>query len=151
MSYSELTHLLITLPQKYNAMMCILGSACAQPMRCTHVHRPAKRHRIALIAAHTWDVRCARATCAVDTQWSVYHTRHHTQWRRHSCVIRHVSHPCTIGTPLIRNTCEIVTPEMFHQTILVISLRICSFFRTPYERRGIAGQWNRGIEIGHRV
>ena len=40
-----------------------------------------------------------------------------------------------------------MAPEMFHQTISAILLRIYNFFRTPYERRGIAGQWNRGIII----
>ena len=58
--------------------------------------------------------------------------------------VPHVRHPCAIDTQLIRNTCEIA-PDMFHQTFSVILLRICSFFRTPYKRRGIAGQWNRGI------
>ena len=55
----------------------------------------------------------------------------------------HVRHPFAIDTQLKRNTCEIVAPEMFHQTISAILLRICSFFRTPYERNGIADQWNR--------
>ena len=57
----------------------------------------------------------------------------------------HVRHPCVIHTQLIRNSCEIVAPEIFHRTISAILLRICYFFRTPYERRGIVGQWNRGI------
>ena len=57
----------------------------------------------------------------------------------------HERHPCAIDTQLIRNTCEIVAPEMFHQTILVILLSICSFCHTPYEHHGIAGQWNRGF------
>ena len=57
----------------------------------------------------------------------------------------HVRHPCAIDTQLIRNICEIVAPEMFHQTISAILLRICSFFRTPYERRCIAGQCKRGL------
>ena len=57
----------------------------------------------------------------------------------------HVRHPCAIDAQSIRNTCEIVAPQMFHQTISAILLRICPFFRTPYERRCIAGQWNRGI------
>ena len=64
----------------------------------------------------------------------------------HTQYAPHVRHPCVIDTQLIRNTCEIVAPEMFHQTISAILLRICYFFRTPYERRGIAGQWNRGIK-----
>ena len=63
----------------------------------------------------------------------------------HTPYAPHVRHPCVIDTQLIRNTCEIVAPEMFHQTISAILLRICYFFRTPYERRGIAGQWNRGF------
>ena len=57
----------------------------------------------------------------------------------------HVRHPCAIDTQLVRNTCEIAAPEMFHQTISAMLLRICPFFRTPYERSGVAGQWNRGI------
>ena len=36
---------------------------------------------------------------------------------------------------------------MFHQTISAILLRICSLFRTTYERNGIVGQWNRGIKL----
>ena len=63
----------------------------------------------------------------------------------HSPYAPHVRHPCAIDTQLIRNTCEVVAPEMFHQIISAILLRICSFLRTPYERCGIAGQWNRGI------
>ena len=63
----------------------------------------------------------------------------------HTPYAPHVRHPCAIDTQLIRNTCEIVAPEMFHQTIPAILLCICSFSRMPYERHGIAGQWNRGI------
>ena len=63
----------------------------------------------------------------------------------HTPYAPHVRHPCAIDTQLIRNTCEIVAPEMFHQTLSAILSRIGSFFRTPYERCGIAGQWNRGI------
>ena len=63
----------------------------------------------------------------------------------HAPYAPHVRHPCANDAQLIRNTCERVAPEMFHQTILAILLRICSFFRTPYERSGIVGQWNRGI------
>ena len=63
----------------------------------------------------------------------------------HTPYAPHVRHLCVIDTQLIHNTCEIVAPKMFHQTISAILLRICYFFRTPYERRGIAGQWNRGI------
>ena len=63
----------------------------------------------------------------------------------HTPYAPHVRHPYAIDTQLIRNTCEIVAPEMFHQTVSAILPRICSFFRTPYERRGIAGQWNTGI------
>ena len=63
----------------------------------------------------------------------------------HTPYAPHVRHPCATDTQLIRNACEIVAPEMFHQTILAILLRICSFLRTSCERRGIAGQWNRGI------
>ena len=59
----------------------------------------------------------------------------------------HVRHPCAIDTQLVRNTYEIAAAEMFHQTISAILLRICSFFRTPYERSGVAGQWNRGIRF----
>ena len=57
----------------------------------------------------------------------------------------HVPYPCTIDMQLIRNTCEIVALEMFHQTISAILLHICSFLRMLYERSGIAGQWNRGL------
>ena len=53
----------------------------------------------------------------------------------------HMRHPCAIDTQLVRNTCEIVAPERFHQTISAMLLRICTFFRTPYERGGVAGQW----------
>ena len=63
----------------------------------------------------------------------------------HTPYAQHVRHPCASDTQLMRNTCEIVAPEMFHQTISAILLRICSFFRTPYERCGIAAQWNRGL------
>ena len=63
----------------------------------------------------------------------------------HAPYAPHVRHPFGIDTQLKRNTCEIVAPEMFHQTISAILLRICSFFRTPYERNGFADQWNRGI------
>ena len=65
----------------------------------------------------------------------------------HTPYVPHVRHPCAIDTQLIRNTCEIVAPEMFHQTISAMLLRICSFSRTLYERHGIAGQWNRGITL----
>ena len=64
---------------------------------------------------------------------------------------RHVRHPCAIYAQLITNTCEILVPQMFHQTISAILLRICPFFRTPYERRGIAGQWNRGMTAFKRT
>ena len=63
----------------------------------------------------------------------------------HTPYAPHVRHPSAIDTQLIRNTCEIAAPEMYHQTISAILLRICSFSRTPHERHGIAGQWNRGI------
>ena len=63
----------------------------------------------------------------------------------HTPYAPHVRRPCAIDTQLIRNTSEIVAPEVFHQTISAILLRICSFSRTPYERHSIAGQWNRGI------
>ena len=69
----------------------------------------------------------------------------------HTPYAPHVRHPCAIDTQLIRNTCDIVAPEMFHQTVSAILSRICSFFRTPYERRGIAGQWNRGITTSKSV
>ena len=62
----------------------------------------------------------------------------------------HVRYPCAIDAQLIRNTCEIVAPQMLHQTISTILLRICPFFRMPYERRGIPGQWNRGIRLWWR-
>ena len=55
----------------------------------------------------------------------------------HTLYAPHVRYPCAIDTQLIRNTCEIVAPEMFHQTILAILLRICYFFRTPYKRRSV--------------
>ena len=63
----------------------------------------------------------------------------------HAPYAPHVRHPCAIDTQLIRNTCEIVAPEMFHQTVSAILPHIGSFFRMPYKRRGIASQWNRGI------
>ena len=44
------------------------------------------------------------------------------------------------------NTCEIVAPEMFHQTISMISLCICSFFHTLYERHGR----RQPVEQGHQ-
>ena len=69
----------------------------------------------------------------------------------HTPYAPHVRHPCAIDTQLIRNTCEIVAPEMFQQTISTILWHICSFFRTPYKRRGIAGQWNRGIIWHHQM
>ena len=53
----------------------------------------------------------------------------------HAPYAPHVRHPFAIDTQLKRNTCEIVAPEMFHQTISAILLPICSFFRTPYERK----------------
>ena len=65
----------------------------------------------------------------------------------HTPYAPHVRHPCAIDTQLIRNTCEIVALEMFHLTISAILLRICSFSRTPYERHGIAGQWNRASSV----
>ena len=61
----------------------------------------------------------------------------------HTPYAQHVRCPCAIDTQLIRNMCEIVAPEMFRQTAIL--LRICSYLRTPYERRGIAGQWNGDI------
>ena len=54
---------------------------------------------------------------------------------------------CVTHSPLIRNTRGKVAPKMFHQTISAILLRICSFLRTQHERRGITGQWNRGINL----
>ena len=65
----------------------------------------------------------------------------------HTPYAPHVCPPCTIDTQLICNTCEIVAPEMFHQTVSAILPCICSFFCTPYQRRGVAGQWNRGIRF----
>ena len=94
------------------------------------------------------DVRCVHATFAVNTPWSSSHTQHHRSGIAiHAPYAPHVRHPCAIDMQLIRNTCETVAPEMFHQTISAILLRICSFFRMPYKRRGIAGQWNRGITV----
>ena len=69
----------------------------------------------------------------------------------HTPYAPHVRHPCAIDTQLIRNTCEIVAPEMFHQTTSAILLRINSFFRTPYKRCGIAGQWKWGISGRRRL
>ena len=66
----------------------------------------------------------------------------------HTAYAPHLCNPYAIDTQIIRNTCEIVAPEMFHQTISAILLRICSFLRTPYERRGLAGQWNKGQWCG---
>ena len=66
-------------------LWCVfISSVCTQPMRYTYARYT---HRIALTAARSWDVRCAYATCAVNTQWSSSHTRHHTQWHRHSYTI----------------------------------------------------------------
>ena len=71
---------------------------------------PTIRHRIALIAACTRDVRCAYATCAVDTQWPGSHTRHHTQWHRHSCGIcaacaSPMRHWYAVDTQHMQNSC----------------------------------------------
>ena len=45
----------------------------------------------------------------------------------HTQYVPQVRHQCSIDTQLIRNTCEIVAPEIFHQTISAILLRISSF------------------------
>ena len=93
-----------------------------------------------VIESRTWDVRCAYANCAVDTQWSGSHTRHHAQWHRHTCTI------CAACALPIRRGYAVDTQQMQNSSAGdVPPNRICSFSRTPYERRGIAGQWNRGI------
>ena len=117
--------------------------------------------RCGMYAAHTL---CIRPPYAVESRWSARVRRLyavHTPlalWIRNDQVLMrdairssiairapHVRHPCAIDPQLIRNTCEIVAPEMFHQTIWAILLRICYFFRTLCERSGVVGQWNRGI------
>ena len=35
---------------------------------------------------------------------------------------------------------------MFHQTTAAILPRICSIFRTPFDRSSVAGQWNRALQ-----
>ena len=127
-------------------------------MKCTY--------RFGMYAVHALPIR---PPCAIESHWPprvrgmyVAHTPLAPWIRNGQALIHdiirsgiainapyapHVRHPCAIDAQLIRNTCEIVAPQMFHQTTSAILLRICPFFRTPYERRGIAGQWNRGIMI----
>ena len=123
-------------------------------------------YRFGMYAAHAL---YKRAPYAIESHWPprvrgmyAVHTPF-APWIRHGQVLvrdiicsgiaihtpyaPHVRHPCAIDMQLIRNTCEIVAPEMFHQTISAILLRICSFFRTLYKRCAIAGQWNRGIRL----
>ena len=121
-------------------------------------------YRFGMYAAHALSIR---PPYAIDSRWPprvrgmyAVHTPLAPWIRKGQVLIRdiirsgiainapytpHVRHPCAIDAQSIRNTCEIVAPQMFHQTISAILLRICPFFRTPYERRCIAGQWNRGI------
>ena len=121
-------------------------------------------YRLGMYAAHTLYIR---PPYAAESRWSSCMRRMyavHTPFARwirngqvlirdiirsgiaiHAPYAPHVRHSCANDAQLIRNTCERVAPEMFHQTISAILLCIWSFFRTPYERSGIAGQWNRGI------
>ena len=100
------------------------------------------RHRIALTAARTWDVRCAYATCAVNTQWSSSHTRHHTQWHRHSYAIcvacaSPMRHRYAVDTQHMRNSsAEDVPPN--HLGDLPAYLLFFSYaVRVPWHRRPV--------------
>ena len=126
-----------------------IGSACTQPMRCTYAHHtPAIRHRIALIAARTWDVRFAYATCARDTQWSGSHTRHHTQWHRRSYAIyaacaSPMRHWYVVDTQHIRRSSAGDVPPN-HLGDLTEYLFIFSYaVRAPWHRRP--------VEQGHYI
>ena len=136
------------------------------PFKC-HTHSSHIMRCIYNFGMYAAHVLYKRPPCAIESRWPsrvrgvfAVHTPLAPWMRNGQVLIRdiirsgiaihtpyasHVRHPCVIDTQLIRNTCEIVAPKMFHQTISAILLRICWLFRTPYERRGIAGQWNRGI------
>ena len=122
-----------------------IGSACVRSP-CA-VHTPAIRRRIELITARTgmYPMHTPFAPWIRNNQVLIRNTIR-SGIAIHAPYSPHVHHPFAIDTQLKCNTCEIVAPEMFHQTISAILLGICSFFCTLYEHNGIAGQWNRGIK-----
>ena len=125
-------------------------------MKCTY--------RFSMYAVHALPIR---PPCAIELRWPqrvqgmyVVHTPLAPWIRNGQVLIRdiicsgiainapyapHVRHPCAIDAQLIRNTCEIVAPQMFHQTTSAILLRICPFFSYP-----VRAPWHhRPVEQGH--
>ena len=82
---------------RYICIQLDIYMAHSQPtyiMRCIYrfgmyaTHALYKRPPCAIESRwSTCDGRCAYATCALVTQWSGSHTRHHTLWHRHSYAI----------------------------------------------------------------
>ena len=115
-------------------------------MRCFYrfgIHR-----RITLIAARTWDVRYACVACAVDTQWAGSHTRHQTQWHRHSCAkcaacASPMRHWYAVGTQHMRNSSSGDVPPN-HLGEVAAYLFIFSY--------AVRAQWRRRpVEQGHYI
>ena len=98
------------------------------------------------VAARAWDARCAYATYVVDTQWSGSHTRHHTQWHRHSYAIcaacaSPMRHWYAVETLHMRNSSAGDVPPKHHSDLTAY------LFIFPY---AVRARWHRRpVEQGH--
>ena len=112
---------------------------------------PTIRHRIALTAARSWDVRCAYATYALNTQWSSSHTRHHTQWHRHSYAIctacaSPMHHWYAVDTQHMRNSrAGDVPPNHLGNLAAYLLIFLYAVWASWHRRRVEQGHYNQGL------
>ena len=127
-------------------------------MKCTY--------RFGMYAVHALPIR---PPCAIESRWPprvrgmyVVHTPLAPWIRNGQVLIRdvirsgipinapyvpHVRHPSAIDAQLIRNTCEILVLQMFHQATSAILLCICRFFS-----HAVRAPWHRQpVEQGHNA